>query len=203
MPTGIKMISNFEGEFEFLGNFYECDIEMDGLVYPSVEHAFQASRTFNMLDRASIRDVKTPIMAKNLGEKIATRDDWDSVKLDLMFSLLEKKFELKELRRKLLSTKDLQIVSNYDIFWGKIDNVGENNLGNMLMKIRNDIFKLSVKRLSNLYRDCLIDCGWKRDYDGDVVYGECWSPPWEPNCQFNLFAAVEEQRQVSQEFLRL
>ena len=181
-------------EYRFLGNFYECDIEMDGMVYPSLEHAFQASKTFNKLDRASIRDAGTARAAKQIGRTVALRHDWNNMRLSVMRSLLNKKFQGKELRRRLLATRDADLVSGGDAFWGKKSGSGANHMGGILMDFRNDIFRSSLDAVNVHCREFLSDCGWERDYDGDMTYDECWTPPWDSDCQFDLAEAVEEQR---------
>ncbi len=194
----MTVIDDFrESDYRFLGNFYECDIEMDGMVYPSLEHAFQASKTFNQLDRAAIRDATSARAAKRAGRTVTLKHDWDNVRVDVMRQLLEKKFQVKELRRKLLATKNAELISGGDAFWGKKDGSGQNHLGNMLTEIRNSLFQVSLDNLDAVCRDFLSDCGWKRDYDGDSIHGECWVPPWEPDCQYDLSSAVEEQRMVT------
>ena len=40
-------IGEFDGKFRFLSNFYPSPIFYDGILYPTVEHAFQAAKTVN------------------------------------------------------------------------------------------------------------------------------------------------------------
>jgi len=41
----MEAITSFQGEYRFLSNFWPCHIVRDGLVYPSLEHAYAASKT--------------------------------------------------------------------------------------------------------------------------------------------------------------
>lgn len=58
----------FRGEYEFLSNFYNCYIEYGGKVYPSVENAFQASKTLSEEERVIFTKC-TPIEAKKTWTK--------------------------------------------------------------------------------------------------------------------------------------
>lgn len=44
----------FRGKYGFLSNFYNCCIEYEGKVYPSVENAFQASKTLSRDERSRL-----------------------------------------------------------------------------------------------------------------------------------------------------
>jgi predicted NAD-dependent protein-ADP-ribosyltransferase YbiA (DUF1768 family) len=39
-----KNVKGFFGNFRFLSNFHVCAIEYEGLIYPSTENAYQASK---------------------------------------------------------------------------------------------------------------------------------------------------------------
>ena len=38
------MINRFNNTYAFLSNFYNCGIEYDGVIFPTVENAFQAAK---------------------------------------------------------------------------------------------------------------------------------------------------------------
>jgi ribA/ribD-fused uncharacterized protein len=134
------MISEFKGEYRFLSNFWPCQIYYEGMVYQSVEHAYQAAKTTNVYVRRQIADMPKPSMAKRLGKTIPLRDDWENVKFHVMLSLVYYKFAFnKELREKLLATgtEELQEGNTWgDTFWGVCNGVGENKLGKILMLVR-------------------------------------------------------------------
>ena len=70
--------------------------------------------------------------------------NWDNRKLEVMEKVLLIKFENKKLRQLLLGTKNKEIreISPRDYYWGTgKDNSGLNNLGKLLMKIRDNIIK--------------------------------------------------------------
>lgn len=43
-----NVVNRFAGIYEFLSNFYPAPVTLDGVVYPTVENAFQAAKTGDM-----------------------------------------------------------------------------------------------------------------------------------------------------------
>jgi hypothetical protein len=137
------MIDKFDGtEYKFLSNFYASEVKLGDITFPTVEHAFQAAKTLDIEERLMIKEASTPGIAKTMGRHVILRSDWEEVKISVMEDLIRQKFRNPILREKLLSTKhEILVEGNYwhDTFWGVCNNVGENNLGKILMKIRAEI----------------------------------------------------------------
>lgn len=134
------MIGPFEGKYDWLSNFYITDIEYDGIIYKSSEHAFQAAKSSDKEVREWVGQANTPAEAKKRGRKVVKRDDWEDIRIEVMEEILINKFSKRPLRQKLRQTGDEELVEvNWwgDKFWGVCRGVGENNLGKLLMKIRN------------------------------------------------------------------
>ena len=142
-------IDCFDGKYAFLSNFYSSPIApfKDGIVYPTVEHAFQAYKTTDINKRKEIAAQPTPGKAKHLGRHVELRDDWQEIRINVMYIALKEKFKDLELQTKLLSTGNAELIEGNtwsDNFWGDChcpkcrDIKGENNLGKLLMKIRED-----------------------------------------------------------------
>lgn len=136
-------ISNFKTErYKFLSNFYPVEVEFEGYIYSSVEHAYQAAKTFSEKHRLDIYNCKTPGQAKRLGKKVPMRPDWELVKLDVMKDLLQKKFKSSYLAGLLKGTGDAELVEGNwwgDTYWGVCNGEGENHLGKLLMEIRDTL----------------------------------------------------------------
>jgi len=138
----MKTIDSFTGDYWFLSNFYYCQIKMDNAIYPSTEHAFQAAKTLDLNARKPFYKHPLPTQgeAKRMGRKLKLRQDWESVKLQVMEDLLICKFADPVLKQKLLDTDDAKLVegNNWgDSFYGvDIRKGGQNHLGRLLMKIR-------------------------------------------------------------------
>lgn len=132
----------FRGKYAFLSNFHPCKIVYEGIEYPSSEHAFMSGKTLDKQERAHIASLPTPAAAKKYGRSIKLRPDWEQVKFQVMEDVLRIKFSIPELREKLLATKGYLIEElNWwnDTCWGICNGVGDNNLGKILMKIRDSI----------------------------------------------------------------
>ena len=133
------MIDCFDKEWAFLSNFYQNEIEFEGITYPTNEHFFQAMKTLDENERHAIANCRTPGQAKRMGRRVALRSDWENVKEDVMFTGLCIKFSDEQLADWLLETGDEELVEGNtwsDTFWGVCNGVGENKLGKLLMKVR-------------------------------------------------------------------
>lgn len=141
------IINCFDGEFAFLSNFYESPCEFEGMVYPTVEHAFQAAKTLDQLERIEIAAARTPGQAKRMGRRVQLREDWEAVKTDVMRKCLQSKFKNPFLKDLLLATGDATLIEGttwHDRCWGvcycpTCKGVGENRLGKLLMELREEL----------------------------------------------------------------
>lgn len=148
--TGLP-IKRFSNDNRWLSNFSLCNIEMDGTIYPSVEHAYQAAKTKVPLERLWFTDNDlTAAQAKRLSKKITIREDWNVIRLTVMQSLVSQKFDQEPYCTLLLSTGDCHIEEgNYwnDVFWGVSSQTGkgDNNLGIIIMSIRDELKSRTFK----------------------------------------------------------
>lgn len=138
-----QVISSFRGPYFFLSSFFLVYVQLDGIVYSSVEHGYQASKNFNIIYRQSIQSCSSPGVAKALGRKVDLRSDWTThVKISIMRNLLEQKFDPilnPDLYSLLKSTGNAEIVEGNtwgDTFWGICKGEGKNWLGRLIMEIR-------------------------------------------------------------------
>lgn len=134
-----SVIGPFTGELRWLSNFWPALVKLDGQLYPTVEHAYVAAKTTDRMIRSVIQTTSSPGEVKRLGRQFDLREDWHEIKLQVMEDLLWQKFQEPELKAKLLATGDIPIVEINtwnDTFWGQCKGKGQNNLGKLLMKIR-------------------------------------------------------------------
>jgi ribA/ribD-fused uncharacterized protein len=133
------VISKFSGNYSFLSNFYPSPILREHVIYPTVEHAFQAMKSLNTDTRLKISQAPGPKQAKYMGREVLLRLDWDDVKLDVMKDILKVKFSDPKLKDLLIGTRQAHLAESNtwgDRFWGQVDGVGHNHLGKLLMQIR-------------------------------------------------------------------
>lgn len=142
--TNQEVIDNFRGEYRFLSNF-EIDVPnnyaimLDGEPYKCVEAAYQAAKTFDKDERKQIQATNTPGKAKRLGQEVKLRKDWENIKLQVMYDCLIQKFSYPYFKDLLLGTYPKLLVEGNtwnDTFYGICNGVGQNNLGKLLMAIR-------------------------------------------------------------------
>ena len=133
-------ILGFFKEYRWLSNFHIVEIVYEGLIYSSTEAAYMASKTEDILVRQHLTQL-TPREAKEFSPKIKLRNDWDRLRLGVMFDLLQIKYNQPDLREKLLATKDAYLEETNtwgDRFWG-VDKTGLNMLGFLTMAVRKSL----------------------------------------------------------------
>lgn len=134
----------------FLSNFYESPFPALGSVWPTGEHLFQACKyTHDPVHYDRILRAAGPAEAKALGRSLEhpLRDDWESVKYDVMAAVVRLKFASGSvLARRLLRTGDKALVEGTywrDEVWGVDLNYrarpGRNWLGTLLMARRTEL----------------------------------------------------------------
>jgi ribA/ribD-fused uncharacterized protein len=141
-----EVITSFSGSNFFLSNFYPCEVTFEGRVYKSSEHAYVAAKTIDDNIRAYVAAQSTPGAAKRIGRSIPLRENWNNDRIYYMKNILESKFSDYELRDKLDLTKGCELIEGNawgDTFWGQSPiGKGRNELGKLLMAIRDDITRL-------------------------------------------------------------
>lgn len=143
-------VLKFDGEHDFLSNFYEAPVTYASMVFPTNEHAFQAAKGFAWKDHddvasaneymRAVRDAPTPSKAKYLGRSVhIDLDFWEAEKVNIMRKICFNKFAGNlDLATKLLKTEGMLVEGNTwgDTFWGRVDGKGLNMLGCILMEVR-------------------------------------------------------------------
>lgn len=137
-------------QYGCFSNFYRAPIKIDGVVWPTTEHFYQAQKATHPELQQAIRFAETPKIAAKMGRGIAPdffRKDWEEIKYKVMLYACEAKFrQHPNLKQILLSTGDQEIVEwtegtpLADSVWGnakdKDGNPGKNLLGKVLMELR-------------------------------------------------------------------
>jgi len=143
------MIGPFEGKYEFLSNFYNfykkhgIMISFNGIECETSEHAYQAAKSTTFDDFMYVMNSSTASKSKKRGKEIKKRIDWREAKFKVMYEVCRRKFEIPELKQLLLNTEEEELIElNWwgDEVFGVNSNTmkGENHLGKILMKIRDE-----------------------------------------------------------------
>lgn len=154
------VINRFVGPYRFLSNFWPAEVDLEGEIYPTVEHAYQAAKvpyaaTYQVYLtnwgygerrwRERIRKVGSASQARRIGKlaSLPVRSYWEVSRMSVMRVLLKQKFAPgRPERAQLLETGDALLVEGNtwgDTFWGICGDEGENWLGRLLMEIREGV----------------------------------------------------------------
>ncbi len=131
--------------YGYFSNFSPHPIQLDGRLWPTSEHYFQAQKFRDEDLQEQIRQTASPTIAARLGRDRSKplRRDWEAVKDGVMRRAVRAKFTQHDsLRRKLLATGDATLVEHTerDAYWGDGgDGSGKNMLGRILMDVREEL----------------------------------------------------------------
>lgn len=138
-------ITRFRGAYWSLSNFAPSWVSLDGLEYPTGEHAYQAGKAQEPQWRRAIQQAPTPMAAKRMGRALPlNREWWEGGGAEArMRAVLRAKFTgSAAARADLLATwpRDLAEGNDWgDAEWGVTSDGGENRLGRMLVNLREDL----------------------------------------------------------------
>lgn len=136
------MINEFRGKYYFLSNFFEAPVTYEGITYGNNEAAFQAAKVTDTTVKEKFSNLD-PSSAKRKGRHVQLRHGWDRIKFNIMYEIVKAKFEQNsELREKLLETGDSHLEEGNtwgDRIWGTVSGKGQNNLGKILMRVREEL----------------------------------------------------------------
>lgn len=181
------MIDNFRGAYAFLSNFYDVPVEYNGLCFYNSEAAFQAQKTLDETERVQFANLDAS-NSKRLGRVITLRDDWERVKVQVMYEVCYAKFtQNPHLVKWLIETGDEILVEGNtwnDKFWGICNGEGANNLGKILMairaelsfdasKVKDDIVNWIREFFNENGKDCNAIVGISGGKDSSVVAALC------------------------------
>lgn len=144
MADEILFYYEYEENGEF-SNYWPVTLIIDGKVWHSTEHYYQAQKTLDGDYAERVRLAACSDDAKRLGnsDEIVVRSDWDTYKIVAMRTALWAKFtQDPSLKEKLLATGDAVLAENSakDYYWGLgADRTGKSMLGKLLMEIRDQL----------------------------------------------------------------
>jgi len=119
------MITQFKNEYSWLSNFAECIIELDGNLYPSVEHAYMSAKSNDIeWKKCCMNPNNSAGFIKKYSKHLDLIPNWEEIKLIIMECCVRQKFNNEPFKSLLLSTGDLYIQDEY---------------GDLIMKIRKEL----------------------------------------------------------------
>jgi len=146
-------VKGFFGDYRWMSNFHKCPVMWKGLMFENSEAPYQAAKSAKPKDWL-LFTVMDGTRAKNEGRKLQIREDWEDIKLQIMYDVvLDKILRNKDLRDKLIATGDRYLEeTNWwkDRFWGVYEGEGQNHLGKTLMLVRDNL-KAATKEELELF----------------------------------------------------
>jgi N-glycosidase YbiA len=132
-------------------NFSPHRIDLEGVIWSTSEHYYQAQKFVGTQYHhlcGQIRQAASPELAAAIGRNPLhiVRSDWNLLKTNIMYRAVFTKFKShSDLKALLLGTGEALIVENSptDSYWGcGPDGLGQNQLGKVLMQIRQELRNL-------------------------------------------------------------
>jgi ribA/ribD-fused uncharacterized protein len=139
-------INFLETRFHDLSPLSAHEVDIDGVIYKTAEHAYQALRVIPEA-RQDIMNASSPMDAWRLGQKC--KEEGKLVANFDKLALMEKIFRAKLAQHrdiadvlKVTGERELQKVYDVDYSWGTgADGTGENQMGKLWMKLRAELTK--------------------------------------------------------------
>ena len=134
-----------QGPLGYLASYSNHGFTINGIYYKTVEHFYQASKYNDPVIINKILSCNTPKEASIIGRDRNNKriNDFKSIKLDKMYEAnLEKFKQNPDILKKLLETGEEEIreMTVKESYWGVGPNLdGENHMGIILMKVRNEL----------------------------------------------------------------
>lgn len=137
-----EIINSFTPPYSFLSSFYMKAplFDENGIPFKSVHQALIAKFTDDLDIKKMIAAMKSPEEIRAFGMSLTERRSVDDWQIQVMFELNLRKFtEYPILGDKLKETKPAKLQNRLlynDPFWGIYKGVGRDELGKILMEIR-------------------------------------------------------------------
>jgi ribA/ribD-fused uncharacterized protein len=145
----IRFYRASEKPYGGFSNLYRREVEFEGEIFATSEHAYQAGKARKPEVRKWLMAAPSPALLAMAAHGLYYWDiapGWSRTKFDRMRGVLRAKFtQHEDLRELLLSTGEARLVESATVdnpvnrLWGEVNGVGSNMLGVMLMELRDQI----------------------------------------------------------------
>lgn len=152
--TEIHFYRANEKPYGMLSNLYKREIEFEGEIFKTAEHAYQAGKAAKPAVRKWLMDAPSPSLLAMAAHGLYVWDitpNWAKIKFDRMKRILVAKYtQHEDLKALLLGTGDARLVESATVdnainrLWGEVNGVGQNKLGQLLMEVRSQLAQLDT-----------------------------------------------------------
>ncbi|WP_157628373.1 NADAR family protein [Rhizobium leguminosarum] len=147
--TDIRFYRASEKPYGAFSNLYRREIEFEGELFQTSEHAYQAGKARKPDVKKWLMQAPSPSLLAMAAHGLYYWDvapGWSRTKFDRMRGVLRAKFtQHLDLQNMLLSTGDARLVecatvdNEVNRLWGEVNGVGKNMLGVLLMELRSQL----------------------------------------------------------------
>jgi predicted NAD-dependent protein-ADP-ribosyltransferase YbiA (DUF1768 family) len=112
-------------------------------LFPTATSAFNAFKDPNNIKYVGSLEMTLDIdEIYRISSTCNVRKDWEKIRESIMYLVLKHKFDQHKIIRNNLISTGLRpiIVLSDDVFWGRLEGVGHNMLGKLLMKLRKNLY---------------------------------------------------------------
>lgn len=145
----IRFYRASEKPYGAFSNLFRREIEFEGDVFATSEHAYQAGKARKPEVRKWLMAAPSPALLAMAAHGLYYWDiapGWSKTKFDRMRRVLRAKFaQHADLRELLLGTGNAVLIESATVdnpvnrLWGQVNGVGSNMLGVMLMELRSEL----------------------------------------------------------------
>jgi len=145
----IRFYRASEKPYGAFSNLFRRQVEFEGEVFATSEHAYQAGKARKPEVRDWVLSAPSPALVAMAAHGLYYWDiapGWSRTKFDRMRGVLRAKFtQHEDLRELLLSTGDARLVESATVdnevnrLWGEVNGEGRNMLGELLMELRGEL----------------------------------------------------------------
>lgn len=145
----IRFYPSNEKPYGAFSNLSKWEVEFEGVMYRTAEHAYQAGKARKEAVREWILAAPSPSLVAMAAHGLYYWDivpGWSKRKFERMKAILVQKYTQHEsLKTLLLSTGDKRLVESATVdnevnrTWGEVNGKGKNMLGILLMEVREEM----------------------------------------------------------------
>ncbi|MCD5315761.1 NADAR family protein [Kineosporia babensis] len=130
-----------------LSNQHRAEISIEGVTYPSAEHAYWALAVVDEDVRARVIAEESRRLIEHLVRGAQLREHWDQIRLSVMTDVLRAKFaQHPDAAATLIGTGSARLIHHgpEHSFWTEDDGQGRNWIGRILELLRSDLIRAQL-----------------------------------------------------------
>lgn len=113
----------YEGKYYMFSNFSAFNVNWNGTIWQTAEHAYQAAKFFDITIIEAIKNAPSAHDTKIISKKYSERKkkNWEEIKISIMEEIIRAKYMQHQYIQKILKETENKLIvedSPLDDFWG-------------------------------------------------------------------------------------